>query len=531
MRFLRSISLSLLLLLFSGMGIPVMSESAVLGGGTLRLARGTDPQTLDPAMMNDMEDVALFPLLFLPLVDVTGGTNLVACAAASWSVSLDSRIFTFQLRPGLKFSNGREVLASDYAFAIKRTLDPATASFLATYLKEVRGVKEFMSGRTNQLAGVRAPALNTFVVELERPDPTFPYVLSCTLGTAVPREEVEGRGNVYAVRPVGNGPYMVKEWVRGSRLLLKRNPYYSGPEPQHFDRVDVFIGGDDTTRQMMFERGEADIGGFTLPRPILRRMNQDPRWRGLVEREPVISTYYVTLNTEIPPLDNLRVRQAINYAVDRDRRMGVRSGFYSHAEGPIPPGMPGFNPQLRGYRYDPEKSLQLLKDSGLQLPLRSELWHDPSDESRLIVQGIQWDLHQVGIEIELKSVAGSEMMAAAQTRGKVPMSLTYWSSAIPDPKDMLGMPFDGRAVTNEPTVNLAFYSNPQVTRLLDEAALEANWPLRFQLYQRAEELIVRDAPWIFLGHGAFFAIRQAWLKGPLLEPLWWLRFDRVWIEK
>jgi ABC-type transport system substrate-binding protein len=333
---------------------------------------------------------------------------------------------------------------------------------------------------------------------------------------------------------VGDGPYQVEKWFRGARLRLTRNPYYHGPEPQHLDGVDLVIGGDETTHLMMFERGELDIANITgvgIPLPSFRRLSNDPHWRGLIERETEFATIGLILNTEIPPLDNKLVRQAINHALDRDRRMHVAQGYFSHAEGAIPPIMPGYNPLLRGYDYNTNKARELLRQSGLALPLHTQLWYGTGEDNRATCEGFQWDLHQVEIEVELKPVTFGELAVADTKRGKVPMTLSGWAVAIPDPIDMLGTQFDGRAITNANTMNIAFYSNSVVNQLLDQGAAETNLPKRFAVYQQAEELIVREAPWAFLGHANLYALRQPWLKGPLMEPIWGYRFDRVRIKR
>jgi oligopeptide transport system substrate-binding protein len=297
--------------------------------------------------------------------------------------------------------------------------------------------------------------------------------------------------------------------------------------------VDLLVGGDETTHLMMFERGELDIANITgagIPYPSFHRLSLDPQWRGLIERKTAFETDNLILNTEIPPLNNVLVRRAINHALDRDRRMRVAQGYDRHAEGVIPPGMPGYNSALRGYDYDPAQARELLRQSGLELPLHTQLWYPLGEEYRTQAQGFQWDLARVGIAIELKAVSSSEITPALQTRGRVPMALWGWSVVIPDPVDILGTQFDGRAVTNAATMNLSFYNNPAVTQLLDQAAPEVDLAKRYAWYQQAEKIIVSDAPWVFLGHANILALRQSWLKGPLLEPLWEYRFDRVWID-
>jgi ABC-type transport system substrate-binding protein len=211
--------------------------------------------------------------------------------------------------------------------------------------------------------------------------------------------------------------------------------------------------------------------------------------------------------------------------------MRVATHHYAHAEGAIPKLMPGFDGELRGYDYNPGKARRLLRESGLSLPLRVALWHAMSEQQRFCAQGVQEDLKQVGIDVELRAVSLGQLSVAMESRGRVPMALYGWNVSIPDPVDMLGSQFDGRTLTNNPTMNYAFYQNIELDRLLDAAAPEVDLPRRFELYRRAERLIVQDAPWVFLGHLNIYALRQPWLKGPLLEPLYWYRFDRVWIER
>ncbi len=500
----------------------------------LRLASIVDVQTLDPAKQVMSFDSMVLSWVHLPLLDTTNGLaglTLSPCAARAWNASPDQRVFTLQLRTNVAFSNGRLVVANDYVYALERILNPDTGSQKQFMFLGIRGSKAFAAHETNHVTGLRAPSDDTLVIELERGNPAFPYLLQIA---AVPREEVERLGNRFSVRPVGSGPYMVQEWTRGARLQLTQNPHYHGPEPQHLDGVDLFIGGDETTHLMMFERGELDVANVNtggIPIPSLRRLSHDPRWQGLIDRAPQFTTVGLIMNTEIPPLDNVLVRRAISHALNRDLRMGVAQGFFTHAEGMLPPVMPGYNPRLRGYDYNPDKAREILRESGLALPLHTVLWHNTSDAGRNQAHGFQWDLKQVGIEVEIKEVSGPELVASLSIRGTVPMGLSGYSPYAPDPSELLANNFDGRTITNRSAFNFSFYNNPTVNRLLDLAAPEADLPKRYALYQQAEDLIVRDAPWVFLGHRNLFALRQPWLKGPIMGAMGGYRFDRLWIEE
>jgi peptide/nickel transport system substrate-binding protein/oligopeptide transport system substrate-binding protein len=448
------------------------------------------------------------------------------------------------------------VVATDYAYALERMLAPQTASPLSAYFAGIRGAREFVNAckterhgqeplkagdppraghgsGTAHVAGINAMSPDKLVIELEQPDPTFAYVLAI-LFAAQPREEVERPGGRFSVRPVGSGPYVVAEWTRGVRLVLTPNPHDAGRLPRHFDRIEIMIGGDVSTHLMMFERGEldiADIEWFTLPIADHRRITHHSRWRPYLEESRVEYAVYVVLNTEMPPLDHLEVRQALNYAVNKPRCVRTANGRVEPATGILPPFVPGYNSNLVGYPYDPEKAKALLVGSGMAQPIWLTLWHPRDFELAMVAQGIQSDLHGIGVEVELKEVTSSELNSAIMIRGKVPMALTGWISIMPDPKDLLSSLFDGRTITNTPTTDYAFYNNPEVNRLLDEAATNVILSARYALYQRAEEIIVRDAPFVFLGYPKVFALKQPWIKGRLIEPLWPFRLDRVWIER
>jgi peptide/nickel transport system substrate-binding protein/oligopeptide transport system substrate-binding protein len=501
-------------------------------GGTLRIARLFDPVTLDAGKVELAEDFLLVPLLHQTLLDLRDGTNLIPGAASAWSVSPDKQLYTFQLRPGVRFSNGREVVASDYVCALERIVNPTNAAMLSGYFQHVRGVKDFALGLTNHVAGLSAPAPNTFTIALEHPDPVFIYLL--TTIAAVPSKEMERLGSRLALDPVCTGPYLVRDWKRGVRLRLMRNPYYHGVEPQHFDGIDIMIGGDEATHLMMFERGELDIANLTLadgiPLPSFRRLSNDPRWHDLIQREDLFSTAYLSLNTEVAPLDNVLVRRAINHAINRDKWKRAGLGYATHGEGVLPRIMPGFDPSLRGYDFNPEKARALLAETHLPLPLHTVLWHALDEPSQFLAQGVQGDLKQVGIEVDLKPVTFAQLISSGEVRHQVPMAAVSWTVSIPDPSDILGMLCDGRTITNPPTMNLSFYQNPEVNRLLDEAAPESDLARRFALYRQAERIIVHDAPWAFLGHGAVYGLHQRWLKGPWMDPIWIYRLDRLWTE-
>ncbi len=522
-------------------------------GGTLRLARVNDPTTLDPALVSSMVDVLLLPLLYQPLIDFRGGANLASGLASNWSVSTDKRTFTFQLLPGVRFSNGRETTAEDYLFTLERSvLEP---SFLQQYAMQIRGAPAFLAARTNEawqlkinaakgkgrwiepthLAGVSTPSRHTLIVELEKPDITFIYWMANSFGMAIAKETLPEPLKDVGKHPVGTGPYVIKDWVRGVRIRYERNPYYIRPEQQYFDAIEIMIGGDESTHLMMFERGELDLASLLAagaPEADFLRLHNDSRWKPGWTNAPMFHSIMVNLNTEMPPLNDIRVRLAIAHAIDRKKFQRMNGERVAPGHGGITPLMPGFDPNLNYPAYDPERSCILLREAGYpkDQPKPLKFWHTNLQLYRRWAAAIQDDLAKVGFAIELHEVSGAVFDNMTGRRNGAEMSLYAWTAGTPDASYFL-LPFHSRFISEESSLNSAFYHNAVVDHLLDEAASSVDEPRRLAIYQQVEQKLVSEGSLIVLGHQNLFALRQPWLKGPLLEPMWWFRLDRVWFEK
>lgn len=481
-------------------------------------------------MVLSTTDWAFVGMLYQPLLDVNRGTNLFPHAAKSWTMSADARRFTFTLRPEVRFSDGRPVVASDYIYSIHRVANPRSGSWLQIYCTGIRGYADFVEGRTPQLEGLKSSSPLELVIELSKPDPVFPLLIS-SFGCAVPKEHVERLGHRFAEAPVGCGPYRVRRWQRGREVVLEQNPFYSGPAHHRFERIEIMIGGDESTHLMMFERGELDLPNLDngVPLPDFIRLTKGRRSASAFEFFPGFNITYVALNVEIPPLDNLNVRKALNCAIDKRRCLLAGGPQFIAAHGVIPPSVPGYNPSVRGYPFDPDLAQRLLKASGLPLPLKLGLWHRPSQFDRAVCQAIQQDLHAVGVELALNEANDNALNDLTHTRGRIQMSFGDWNPN-PDPRDFITTMFDGRTLASPDTMNTAYYNNARVNRLMDAAAEQVDMGKRFVLFQEAEQLIVDDAPWIFLGHKTHHLLRGRGLKGEVLDSFGIYRLDRGWFE-
>ena len=370
-------------------------------GGMLHLAQPSDIRSLDPAIAFDSFTIPVVHLMFRGLLDYDDGTGLVLDQAKDWNISSDGKTYTFHLRPGVKFANGREVEAADYVFAFERILSPQTASPGGTYFLGILGAREFVDGKATHVSGLHTPDKMTLMIELKEPQFTFRYVLAMTFACPVPREVVEQYGANFSSHLVGSGPYRLAEWRRGISIRIDRNPYYQGSDG-FVDGLDIMLGMDDTTMTMMLQRGEIYQVPLVSPAQAAR-FKRDPHLRSWLTLVDAAETDYFFMNTEMKPFDDVRVRQAVNYAIDRERLVKLSGGFASVAHGIVPPVIPWRNPGLPRYDFNPEKAQAMLRGAGFPSGFKTELWYsgDQPIFARM-AEGIQQDLRQVGIQAELR---------------------------------------------------------------------------------------------------------------------------------
>lgn len=532
---------------------------------TLRVAVESDASTLDPAKSYDTSSIPFVRLLYRGLVDYDTKANVVDEVAAAHLVSPDGKKYWFRLRPDVRFHHdeatgqmpGRRVEANDFRFAIERILDPATASdglALSGY-HAIKGATEYSKAcgdlnkaieaatgtaktaleakkRALHIKGIELRGKEEIIFHLKKADATFFNYLALPFAYAVPPEAVEKWGDGFSDHPNGCGPFMLDEWVHDAWLRLKKNPHYFNPQFPRTDVLNVEMGNSTTLQIMRFERGEIDTMDISAAfPPDFLRIRDDPKWKPHVLHGPMMDIRYLTLNNELPPFDNVLVRRAFNYAVNRKRITSFLAGRATIAKGALPPGMPAYNSQLKGYDYNPDKARALLKEAGYQdKPLT--LWYSTREGwYEKAAQSIKEDLKDIGVTINLSAIRYPELKAKAGKRKNIHMALMGWIQDFPDPSNFLDVLFNTKAITDEASQNRAFYSNPKVDKLLDTALTEINRTKRLQMYQDAEKIIVDEAPWVFLHHTERYVVNQPWVTGYTLHPMWSERYEYVGVNR
>ncbi len=341
----------------------------------------------------------------------------------------------------------------------------------------------------------------------------------------VPAARARQLGDDFSAQPIGSGPFLLREWRRGERLVLARNPRYRVPERPYLDGIVEQIGVNTELAWLQLLSDEVDVAG--IPPADFPSVLRDPSRIGQLVRGISLVTYYIGLNCQMPPLDDRRVRQAMNYAVNKQDVIALLNGRGVPAKGVVPPGMPGYESDVAGYPFDPARARDLLAEAGHEAGFATELWTQSGDLDIKIGQKVQRDLSQVGITMEIKQVAWSAFLEAIRQPRTVPLFDLGWSADFPDPSNYLDTLFhSGHTDAN----NHTFYANPALDRLLDEARGIPVGPERLTRYREAERIVVEDAPVILLYHPISYVMLQPRVHGYTIHPILPARFTEVWLD-
>jgi oligopeptide transport system substrate-binding protein len=492
-------------------------------GGVLRLAAPEDVPTLDPALGYDTRSWFFEQHLFETLVAYDERAALVPGLAERWEVSADARRYRFTLRRDLVFSDGTPLTAGDVVGSLERVLDPRTRSQGAEYFRGIVGAEEFVRGEASHAAGLRAPDARVVDIELADPDPLFLHKLALLFAAVVPAERARRLGDDFTTQPLGSGPFVLREWRRGERIVLARNPRYRDRERPYLDGIVQQLGVNPELSWLMFESGELDVTG--IPPADFPAVMRDPEQAALTIHATALETMFVGLNCEMPPLDDPRVRQALNYAVNKADVIALLNGRGVEARGIVPPNMPGYHVELAGYPFDPEKARALLAEAGFAAGFATEIWTQGTDTDLKIAQKLQQDLAKVGVQLAIKSVAWASFLDAIRQPKTVPVFDLGWSADFPDPSNFLDVLFHSGGANNH-----AFYADPAVDRLLEEARTVLDETARFALDADAERLIVAAAPLLLLYHPITYVMHDRRVHEYTIHPFLPARVTDVWLD-
>ncbi len=487
-------------------------------GATLNLPGG-EPPTLDPALTQDAISAAYIVEIFSGLVTLSQDLELAPDIAESWELSADGTTYTFHLRDDVEFHDGKPVTAHDFKYSIERACDPATGSVVAdAYLGDIVGCQDKLRGEADEVSGVVVIDDHTLDITIDSPKVYFLFRLTYPTAFVVDQENVEGPVQPWTDRPNGTGPFRLAEYELGLRIVLERNEAYYGTPKPALERVNFLLAGG--SAMTMYETGELDavpVGLADIER-VLDPSN--PLNKEFSITMPTLSIYYIGFNVNKPPFDDKKVRQAFNYAIDKDKYVEVVSKkMQLKAEGILPPAMPGYNENLTGYPYDPEKARQLIAESKYgsisNLPeITLNVSGGGGTAGRQVEAIVEMYKQNLGVNIAIQQTDWATYLWDLRAHRYQMFGLTAgWIADYPDPQDFLDILFHSESRNNDTE-----YFNPEVDSLLEEARREQDFEKRMALYQQAEKMILEDAPIVPLTHDADYWLTKPYVKGMIYPP-------------
>jgi oligopeptide transport system substrate-binding protein len=528
-RLLGLIALVILALLACRLG-EVLNGDPLLPAGIDRqnalLLSGSQPQTLDPALTRGDAGGPLGHI-FGGLVRLSPDLEIEPDLAGGWEVSQDGLVYTFYLRPEARFHNGRFVTAQDVIFSWERATGPALGSDTAqTYLGDIDGASEKLAGTAETIRGLRPLDDHTLEVRLAEPVVYFLAKLAYPVAFIVDADNVAQLNWEY--EPNGTGPFRLVHWRDDDQILLARSDsYHLGPA--RIAHVVYNLGPH--LPLALYEQDQLDligIGGATLERA------RDPNSSFFVELRTGLSlcTSTLGLNNSLPPFDDARVRQAFNYALDKEQLVDLfLQGNGLVATGALPPTMPGYGLSgTVGYPYDPEQARQLLREAGYsdpsQFPTVTFYTAGYNDVSAYVTAVITMWQTELDITIEPVLLEPFSYFDELFAGNKGHIFSSGWCADYPDPQNFLDILYHSQSGQN-----LSEYSDSAVDALLEQARVERDVATRLALYAEAERQIVTAAPVVFISHSATAVLVKPYVENYQLVPIGVPQWDRVTLNR
>jgi peptide/nickel transport system substrate-binding protein len=488
---------------------PSAQSKADARGGTFRYDNINDFDYIDPSLAyfsHTWQLGAAVGLQLLGYADKEGpeGSRLRAEAAAGMpTVSKDGKTYTFKIKQGFRFSNGTPVTSRNFAFAINRALNPRMQSPAASFVEDIVGAKAVLDGKVATASGVRTPNNTTLVVRLTKVAPDFLSRMTMEFFPAMPTNTPIEPEGVNAPM-VSAGPYYVKEWVKGRSALVARNPYWNNNKepwkslarPANVDAIAYTIGNSLDATKLRIDKNDTDYGGVPTS-----------AYSGLVDQFGInkerffirknLVFWYLALNNESALFKgNLKLRQAVNWAIDRPQ-MVRQHGFLAggRTDQILPPGMPGFK-NFSVYPLGGVNNNSLNKAKGLANGNlrggKAVFYAFNSSFGPTVAQVVQYNLKQIGIDLEIKSFTRTVQHEKVGTRGE-PFDISHsgWGADYADPSNFINVLLDGSRIQAANNVNEAYFNDPKFNSAMAKAA-SLSGDARLQAYSNLDRDITKD---------------------------------------
>jgi len=500
-------------------------------GGVLREALTQSIDTLDPIHLNSAGAVEIAGALYQGLVGFDEKGRVIPAIAVNWNVDASKTVYTFQLRPGVKFTNGREVTVNDVVYSLTRLLDPKNHAPNAWMLGwAIVGADAFRKGQASSIRGLQVIDTHTLEIQLTVPEAYFLKVLAMPFCSVVPTEVVEQYGAEFGKHPVGTGPFRLITWT-ATEIEAERNPFYWKSDAPRLTGLHFQLATPANVAVREWKAGKIDLltpSGVNFSEQDLTSLRSQSKWDKLLRSQVDNAVVYTGMNVQMKPFDNIKVRKALNDAIDRAKLVVAIGGRGRVATGILPPNIDGFDPSRTGQAYNPTEARALLAEAGYPNGFDTVLWTPSDAESMAVARSIQMDLANVGVRAKINPVTLHELVSATTRPANVPLFNMAWMQDYPDPDDFLNTLFHS---ANAGPYNETWYINHLVDQQLNEGRQMSNGKERSALYTKIESEVLADAPWIPEYWPVSYGIAHSNVHGYAIPVTGGTNYASIWLSQ
>ncbi len=546
-------------------------NGGIKGGGTYIINETENIRSLDPVGINDVVSHHVSHQIYDLLVDLNPELKLEPALAYKWEISEDGLLYTFHLRRGVYFHDnscfpggmGREMNAADVKYSFNRILDPRTGSLGFDFYKNyVEGAKEFtnevnkatVENRNPKIEGVSGFIVrddSTFQIKLTKPFGPFIYYMCLGFGYVVPNEAVEKYGKDFFQNPVGTGAFIFENWTPDLEINLKKNPKYWAKDEfgnllPYLDRVKFRFIKDLSQQLLEFKNGNIDES-YRIPTELFKAVVNDDKTltpeysKFILQRTPSLTIQYYGFLTTSKVFSNVKIRQAFNYAIDREKI--IKYVLNGQATGPgiygiVPPVMPNYNAKnIKGYSFDLDKARKLMSEAGYPdgkgFPEITLNINEGGGRNTQVAEAIQNMLKEIGVTVKLQLLQFAQHLDNIDA-GRADFFRLGWIADYPDPENFLNLWY-GKNVPDDPRekspINSFRYKNKKYDELFEKAISTIDIAERNKLYEEAELIAVSEAPVLFIFYDEDYRLLQPYVRGYVLDPMHRVNFRHTWLDK
>lgn len=508
-------------------------------GGTIVFGRGGDSSTMDPAHATDGESFYGTTQVYDNLAQFKYGTTEIEPGlATSWDVSEDGLTYIFHLRQGVYFAP-----TAYFKKKVEFSADDVVFSFERQFKKDhpynkIGGAFEYWAAMDmdNIIKSVEKIDKYTVKFTLKKPEAPFIANIAMDFASILCKEYADdllkqGKADDINRLPVGTGPFIFEKWIKDDKIFYKANKDHWAGRP-YIDRLILRVILNNSVRAAELKTGQIQIMDFPNPAEI-SSLKQDPKLQ-IIEQEGM-NVGYMAINLTRPEYKNLKVRQALNYAINKKLIIDtIYEGLGRVADSPLPPNVWSFTEDIQKYNYNPQKAKDLLKEAGFEKGFKTKLWVLPVARSAIpdgkkVGQAIQADLAKVGIDAEIVTYDWVTYLDRTKQL-EHDLCLMIWTGDNGDPDNFLNVLLSKEGA-NVPATNFAAWVNDEFDSLIKKAKLTSDIKERTDLYMKAQQIFARELPWVTLANSVVVTPALKNIKGFKMDPVGKRRFKEVWIEK